>query len=253
MVRAKARELPLRLAETRQEFNVTGAFFSGARVRAEDDLHLASLRSLAVTRIRVLVQAHRSYRVAIDDSDVEEVSQYLGTMITTELSDREADSYRGSYASGTTAAYTTELEEIRADALAELRAAQMEQEMPKRDQAAGSVFVFNAPNFGAVAAQIGTVNVGLRSDEFRAILKELLEATKNLDDAAAAEARDLIVGLTNEAEKGSHHSRGMVAHGIERLRTIFSFAADATTVAVNIGVITHLDQLVALFQNLMGS
>jgi hypothetical protein len=129
----------------------------------------------------------------------------------------------------------------------------MEQEMPRRDQAPGNIFIFNAPNFGTVAAQIGAANVGIGGEELRTILSALLEATNPLQEAAAAEARDLILGLANEAGKGPAHSRGMVAHAIERLRAIFGFGADVTTIAVGTGVANHLNQLVAFFQRLLGS
>jgi len=252
--RGEDRELPMRLAQKRQQHSVSGGFRSSGRVRAEDEVHLDSIRLRALARARLRVQAHRSYGVPIEDVDLEEVSQTVAAMIATELAEREADPYRGAYATDSTEAYQNELEGVLADALDELRAAQMEQGMPKREQVPGTVFIFNSPNFGTVAAQIGTVNVSSRPEEFRAILKDLLEVTKKLgDETASAEARDLILGLANEAEKGPNHSRGMVAHAIERLRAIFSFTADVTTIAVNLGAFNHLDQLVQLFQSLIGS
>jgi hypothetical protein len=156
IARKETREMPLRLATVRQQHNAYGGFHSSARVRAEDEVHLESVRLLGTTRTRILIQTHRSYGVAIEGADIEEVSQAIAAMIATELAERGADSYRGAYAAAFTEGYKKNLEEVQVDALAELRAAQMEQEMPKREQAPGSVIIFNAPNFGTVAAQIGT-------------------------------------------------------------------------------------------------
>ena len=66
----------------------------------------------------------------------------------------------------------------------------MEMETPDRQTSGNVAVTIHGSNYGPIAGQIGTLNIGPSGEELRSLLNELLKASEHLDAGATAEARD---------------------------------------------------------------
>ncbi len=106
----------------------------------------------------------------------------------------------------------------------------------------GSTFIqnVNAPNYGVLAQRIERVERGVAGGVGEA-LSELLEATRLLEEAQAAEAQVFVEGLVIEverAERGEPTNRVGAAVLLERLKGCLEMVANAERVAALVTRVT---------------
>lgn len=199
--------------------------------------------------IRLEIDTRRRFGLRLTALDAERLGRSLENTVSTAFG-KDGAAYRslgrwGDY--GFQAAERTS-GKLKSHARRQVEIAAMEARMPKPKDSAGAptqIINVNAPNYGVIASQIENLNVGIGGPELKAVLGEVLRAfDQQLPAPEAAEARDIVHGLTKEVARKSDLNESFVRQAFRRLQDLAQKGKDVATL---VDLVTRLSVLVAPF------